>query len=166
MANMGRRSIRSCKCWLHPNGAQEAALPDMPGHFRDLCNAGLQQRIEAWNRQGASLRHTDQARPRRLRRAQARTPRLQRALARKARNSKRRAKARRNLARHHGRVAAARRDFLHRLSHGQASRHRVIAMEDLGMNALERSLLARSVHDAAWTRLRDMLGNKAASAGG
>ena len=97
---------------------------------------------------------------------QARTRRLQRALARKKQNSKRRAKTRRNLARHHGRVAAARRDFLHKLSHGQASRHRVIAMEDLGMNALKRSFLARSVHDAAWTQLRDMLTYKAESAGG
>ena len=31
------------------------------GHFCDLCNAGLQQRIEAWSRQGVSLRCTDQA---------------------------------------------------------------------------------------------------------
>ena len=73
--------------------------------------------------------------PKHLRKAQARTRRLQRALARKERNSKRRARARRNLARHHGRVAAARRDFLHKLSHGLASRHRVIAMEDLNMEA-------------------------------
>ncbi len=104
--------------------------------------------------------------PRHLRKAQARTRRLRRALARKRRNSKRRARARRNLARHHGRVAAARRDFLHKLSHDLASRHRVIAMEDLNMEALKRSFLARSIHDAAWTRLRDMLTCKAESAGG
>ena len=104
--------------------------------------------------------------PKHLRKAQARTRRLQRALARKERNSRRRARARRNLARHHGRVAAARRDFLHKLSHGLASRHRVIAMEDLNMEALKRSFLAGSVHDAAWTQLRDMLTCKAASAGG
>ncbi len=34
------------------------------------------------------------------------------------------------------------------------------------MNALKRSFLARSIHDAAWTQLRDMLTCKAASAGG
>ena len=284
MASNGGHLIRSCKYRLYPNGAQEAALSDMLGHFRDLCNAGLQQRIEAWRRKGASLRCTDQANelkavrdavpelagyscsagqqvlrrldkafaaffrrvkagetpgfprfraksrftgadfrvgdglvcrdgrlrlvgipdlvkvrwhrelparpvhaivsrsngkwfvtlqfkvrdlrlpgeedtrpdvgidvgtdsivatsdgetvpaPKHLRKAQARTRRLQRALARKERNSKRRARARRNLARHHGRVAAARRDFLHKLSHGLASRHRVIAMEDLNMEA-------------------------------
>lgn len=51
MANMGRRLIRSHKYRLYPNWAQEAALSDMRGHFRDLCNAGLQQRTEAWRRQ-------------------------------------------------------------------------------------------------------------------
>ena len=106
------------------------------------------------------------AAPKPLRKAQARTRRLQRSLARKGRRSKRRAKARRTLARHHARVAARRRDFLHKLSHDLASRHRVIAMEDLGMNALKRSFLARSIHDAAWTQLRDMLIYKAGSAGG
>ncbi len=104
--------------------------------------------------------------PKHARKAQRKTQRLQRALARKERRSKRRAKARRNLARRHARVAAERRDFLHKLSHGLASRHRVIAMEDLGMNALKRSFLARSVHDAAWTQLRDMPTYKAESAGG
>ena len=104
--------------------------------------------------------------PKHARKARRKTQRLQQALARKERNSKRRAKARRNPARHHGRVAAARRDFLHRLSHGLASRHRVIAMEDLDMEALKRLFLARSVHDAAWTQLRDMLTYKAGSAGG
>ena len=47
MTNTGRRVIVSCKCRTCPNGAQEAALPDMPRHVRGLCNAGLQQRIEA-----------------------------------------------------------------------------------------------------------------------
>ncbi|MXX90388.1 MAG: IS200/IS605 family element transposase accessory protein TnpB [Boseongicola sp. SB0665_bin_10] len=87
-------------------------------------------------------------------------------LARKERRSKRRRMARRNHARHHARVAAGRRDFLHKLSHGLASRHRVIAMEDLNMDALKRAMLARSIHDAAWTQLREMLTCKAESAGG
>ncbi len=41
MANMDGQPIRSYKYRLYPNGAQEAALSDMLGHFRDLCNAGL-----------------------------------------------------------------------------------------------------------------------------
>ena len=87
-------------------------------------------------------------------------------LAWKERRSKRRGMARRNLARHHARVAAGRRGFLHKLSHDLAARHRVIAMEDLNMDALKRSMLAKSIRDAAWTQLRDMLGYKAKSAGG
>ena len=58
---MGRRLIRSRKCRLYPNRAQEAALTNMLGHFCDLCYAGLQQRIEAWSRQGVSLGHVQQA---------------------------------------------------------------------------------------------------------
>ena len=61
MANMGRRLFRSHKYRLYPNRAQEAALTDMLGHFCDLCNAGLQQRIEAWSRQGVSLGYVQQA---------------------------------------------------------------------------------------------------------
>ncbi|MXX90189.1 MAG: helix-turn-helix domain-containing protein, partial [Boseongicola sp. SB0665_bin_10] len=61
MANMGRHLIRSYKYRLYPNGAQDAALSDMLGHFCDLYNAGLQQRIEAWHRQGVSLGYVDQA---------------------------------------------------------------------------------------------------------
>ncbi len=97
--------------------------------------------------------------PKHARKAQARTQRLQRALVQKERRTERRARARRNLARHHGRVAA-RRDFLRKLSHGLAPRHRVIAMEDLNMEALKRSMPARPVPDAAWTRFRDMPGWK------
>ncbi|MDE0521168.1 MAG: helix-turn-helix domain-containing protein, partial [Boseongicola sp.] len=54
-------TTRSYKYRLYPNRVQEEALSDMLGHFCDLYNAGLQQRIEAWNRQGTSLRYTDQA---------------------------------------------------------------------------------------------------------
>ena len=101
------------------------------------------------------------AAPRVSRTAGRKTRRLQRKLARARRNSRRRALARRNLARHHARIAARRRDFLHKLTTGLAGRHGLIAME-----GLKRSRLARSIHDAAWTQLRDMLTYKAESAGG
>ncbi len=39
---------------------EPAAGSGPPGHVRDPCNAGLQQRIEAWRRHGVSLRCTDQ----------------------------------------------------------------------------------------------------------
>lgn len=46
---------------LYTTAAQEAALTDMLGAFCDLYNACLQQRIEAYRRQGISLRYGNQA---------------------------------------------------------------------------------------------------------
>ncbi|MYK32928.1 MAG: transposase [Boseongicola sp. SB0670_bin_30] len=140
MVNMGRRQIRGCKCRPCPNGAQEAALSDMRGHFRDLCYADLRQRAEARNRQGVGLGHDAQTGE--LRAVRDAVPELA------------------------GHSSNAERQVLQRLFHGLASRHRVIAMEDLNMEALKRSFLARSVRDAARTQLRNMLGFKAESAGG
>jgi hypothetical protein len=46
--------LRSFKHRLFPNPAQAAGLTDMLGSFCDLYNACLQQRIEAYRRQGRS----------------------------------------------------------------------------------------------------------------
>ena len=46
---------------LFTTAAQEVALTDMLGAFCDLYNAGLQQRIEAYQRRGVSLRYSNQA---------------------------------------------------------------------------------------------------------
>src|SRR5918911_46700 len=51
----------SYKYRLYPNRAQAAALEAMLGAFCELYNAGLQQRIEAYRRQGKTLRYADQA---------------------------------------------------------------------------------------------------------
>ena len=53
--------LRSHKYRLFTTAVQEAALTEMLGGFRDLYNAGLQQRIEAYRRRGVSLRYGDQA---------------------------------------------------------------------------------------------------------
>lgn len=53
--------ILSYKYRLFTSAAQEAALTDMLGAFCDLYNAGLQQRIEAYQRRGISLRYGNQA---------------------------------------------------------------------------------------------------------
>lgn len=91
--------------------------------------------------------------------------RLQRALARCRRNSKRRGKVRRNLARHSAAVASRRRDFTHKLSRSMVDRYAFIALEDLSVDRLARSMLAKAVHNAAWGQLRSFLEYKAASAG-
>lgn len=53
--------LRSFKYRLFPDSAQVAGLNDMLGSFCDLYNACLQQRIEAYRRQGRTLGYVDQA---------------------------------------------------------------------------------------------------------
>ncbi len=103
--------------------------------------------------------------PQWARKAAKKQRRLHRALARCRRNSKRRLKAKRNLARHSAVTANRRRDFLHKLSRSLVERYAVIAVEDLRIDRLARSMLAKSVHDAAWGQLRQFLTYKAESAG-
>lgn len=103
--------------------------------------------------------------PQWTKRAARKQRRLQRALSRCKRNSRRRAKVRRNLARHSTATANRRRDFLHKLSRSLVDRYAVIALEDLSVNRLARSMLAKAVHNAAWGQLRLFLEYKAANAG-
>ena len=91
--------------------------------------------------------------------------RLQRALARCKRGSRRRLKAKRNLARHSARTASRRRDFSHKLARALVDRYSLIAMEDLNVGGLARAMLAKSVHNAAWTQLMQFIAYKAESAG-
>src|SRR5215469_10478402 len=53
--------LRSYKHRLYPSRSQAEALNGMLGAFCELYNAGLQQRIEAYQRQRKSLRYADQA---------------------------------------------------------------------------------------------------------
>lgn len=91
--------------------------------------------------------------------------RLQRALARARRGSRRRLKAKRNLARHSARTANRRRDFAHKLSRDLVDRYSMIALENLNVSGLARAMLAKSVHNAAWTQLNAMIEYKAEGAG-
>lgn len=105
------------------------------------------------------------ARPNWTKRAARELRRRQRAIARCKRGSTTRAKRKAALARFHDRVAAKRRDYLHKLSRDLVDRFGRIAIEDLNVKALSRSALAKHVHDASWTQLTAMLDYKAASAG-
>src|SRR5919199_4825850 len=92
--------------------------------------------------------------------------RRQRALSRKRRFSARWKRARRAVARHQTKVAARRRDFLHKLSHRLVGEFTHIAVEDLNVQGLARTMLAKAIHNAAWGQLISMLDYKAAKAGG
>lgn len=140
----------------------QITMPDHEGLPRDGAAVGLDVGL-------SSLIATSDGEtvetPQWTKRAACKQRRLQRALARCKRNSKRRAKVRRNLARHSAATANRRRDFLHKLSHSLIDRYALIALEDLNVDRLARSMLAKAVHNAAWGHLRSLLEYKAANAG-
>jgi len=92
--------------------------------------------------------------------------RRQRALSRKHRFSAGWKRARGAVAQHQRKIAARRRDFLHKLSRRLVREHSHIALENLNVKALARTMLAKAVHNAAWAQLTAMLSYKAANAGG
>ncbi len=104
--------------------------------------------------------------PRHLRKAEKTLKRNQRKLSRKKKGSNGRNKARRLVARAHERVACARRDHLHKLSHRLVSENQVIAVEDLNVRGImSNHRLAKATGDAGWGMLTGFIGYKAARAG-
>lgn len=103
--------------------------------------------------------------PRHLRFARRRLARAQRALARKRRGSANRRKAVRRVAILHRRVRETRLDAHHKLALRLVRDNQAVYLEDLCVAGLARTRLARSVHDAGWSTLVRLIGEKAAHYG-
>jgi putative transposase len=95
--------------------------------------------------------------PRYFRTQEKKLRRAQRALSRKAHGSRNRAKARTQVARIHQNIRNQRNDFLHKLSRQWVDSYDLISIEDLNTHGLARTKLAKSVLDAGWSSLRQML---------
>lgn len=103
--------------------------------------------------------------PRVAKRAERELRRRQRALTRCKRGSNRRTKVRTQVTRLHAKVANSRRTYLHQVSMRLVRDHDLIAVENLNVKGLAAGMLAKSVNDAAWSKLKDFLAYKAAKAG-
>ncbi|AYJ73948.1 putative transposase [Thermus phage phiLo] len=103
--------------------------------------------------------------PRYLQKSQDKLAILQRNLARKQRGSKRYEKAKLKLAKLHRKIANQRRDFHHKVARKLVNRYGTIVHEDLNVQALSRSYVAKGVMDAGWGQFLRILAYKAAEAG-
>lgn len=104
--------------------------------------------------------------PRNLQRSLRKLRIAQRRISRRKKGSNRRRKASFAAARIHEHIANQRSDYLHKTARKYVNGHDRIFIEDLSPSGMVKNhCLARSISDASWAMLRQLLESKAASAG-
>jgi len=100
---------------------------------------------------------TRMAAPRFYRAAQRKLRRTQRGQSRKVKGSNNRQKARMKVARVHQKVANKRNDFCHKLTTTLIKEHDAVCIEDLNVQGLAKTKLAKSILDASMGTIRRQL---------
>jgi len=103
--------------------------------------------------------------PRHIEKHQEKIAYLQRTSDRKRKGSKNRRKAKKLVAIELEKLKNTRRDFLHKFSHTLVNSYSFIALEDLASQELAKQNFGKSINDAGWGELANMLRHKAESAG-
>jgi len=104
--------------------------------------------------------------PRHLKKRAEKLAHLQRRLAKKKKGSSNRLKARIRLARQYEKLVNSRDDFLHKVSRYYIDNYDAIGMEDMPIpNMVHNHKLSKSILDASWGKLRQMMTYKAEWAG-
>jgi putative transposase len=98
--------------------------------------------------------------------AERKLARLQRIHSKKIKGSKNKEKARIRLARQHLKVSNQRSDFLHKITHSLTKEYKIICGENLNIQNMIRSNLAKHILDVSWGRFYQMLSYKAVTCGG
>jgi putative transposase len=103
--------------------------------------------------------------PKYYRKAQKALRRAQRKLCRRKKGSKRRGSAGRLLKKQHQHIANQRRNFHHQTAHSLVSRYGTIVHEELNVEGIAQSRLAKSTYDVGWSAFLSILKSKAEEAG-
>lgn len=94
------------------------------------------------------------ANPKHFKRLRSKLRRVQKALSRKQKGSNNRAKAKAEVAKVHGQITDARKDFLHKLTTQLVRENQTIVVEDLAIkNMVKNHKLALAISDASWGEL-------------
>lgn len=103
--------------------------------------------------------------PRVAKRAEQEMRRRQRALARCCKISKRRMKVKLFVTRCHTKIKNTRNTGLHQVSARLVRENDLVAVEKLNVKGMAAGIFAKSVNDASWSTLKEMIAYKAAKAG-